>query len=103
MLPSLFVLLLTTTAPIVYLFWTSLQFINPSMAFMNGFAGADNFAQMLDDGRFWNSLRLTFIYTGSTVALQVVVGLALAMAISELKRGQWLGRLVAILPIVLAP
>lgn len=103
MLPSLVVLLLTTTAPIFYLGWTSLQNINPSMAFMNGFAGADNFVQMVDDGRFWNSLRLTVIYTGSTVALQVVIGLALAMAISELRHGQWLARLVAILPIVLAP
>jgi multiple sugar transport system permease protein len=103
MLPSLLVLLLTTTAPIIYLCWTSLQNINPSMAFMNGFAGADNFVQMVDDGRFWNSLRLTFIYTGTTVTLQVVLGLALAMAISELRHGQWLARLVAILPIVLAP
>lgn len=103
MLPSLLVLLLTTTAPIIYLGWTSLQNINPSMAFMNGFAGADNFVQMVDDGRFWNSLRLTFLYTASTVALQVVLGLALAMAISELRHGQWLARLVAILPIVLAP
>lgn len=103
MLPSLGVLALTTTVPILYLCWTSLQNINPSMTFMNGFAGAGNYVQMVDDDRFWNSLRLTLIYTTSTVVLQVVIGLALAVTISELKHGQGLARLVAILPIVLAP
>lgn len=102
-LPSLVALALTTTAPIVYLVWTSLQRINPSMSFMNGFAGAANYAMMAGDARFWNSLRLTLIYTGSTVVLQVAIGLGLALAILELRRGQWLARLVAILPIVLAP
>lgn len=103
MLPSLAVLVLTTTIPIIYLCWTSLQNINPSMAFMNGFAGIDNYVQMAGDDRFWNSLRLTVIYTFSTVVLQVLIGLALAVAISELRHGQWAARLVAILPIVLAP
>jgi len=103
LLPSLFVLVLTTTVPIAYLLWSSVQRINPAMSFMNGFAGADNYIQMGDDPRFWNSLRLTLVYTGSTVVLQVVIGLALALAIMELRRGQWLARLVAILPIVLAP
>jgi len=102
-LPSLLVLVVTTTLPIVYLIWSSVQRINPAMSFMNGFAGADNFTQMGADPRFWNSLRLTLVYTGSTVVLQVVIGLALALAIMEVRRGQWLARLVAILPIVLAP
>ena len=103
MLPSLLALVLTTTLPIVYLVWSSLQRINPSMSFMNGFAGGDNYVAMAADARFWNSLRLTLVYTISTVVLQVVIGLALALAIMELRRGQWLARLVAILPIVLAP
>ena len=103
MLPSLAVLALTTTIPIIYLCWTSLQNISPSMTFMNGFAGADNYLQMIGDDRFWNSLRLTLVYTSSTVILQVVIGLALAVTISELKHGQALARLIAILPIVLAP
>jgi multiple sugar transport system permease protein len=103
LLPSLLVLALTTTLPIVYLIWSSLQRINPSMSFMNGFAGADNYVQIVGDPRFWYSLRLTLVYTGSTVILQVVIGLVLALAIMEMRHGQWLARLIAILPIVLAP
>ena len=80
-LPSLVVLALTTTLPVVFLVWSSLQRINPSMSFMNGFAGAANYVTMVSDTRFWNSLRLTLVYTASTVVLQVVIGLGLALAI----------------------
>ena len=101
--PALVLLLLTTTAPLIYLVWTSLQRIDLGMPWMTGFAGLGNYLKMGDDPRFWNSLLLTFVYTGSTVILQVVVGLSLALLVMQLPRGQALLRIAAILPIVLAP
>jgi multiple sugar transport system permease protein len=101
--PALVLLLLTTTAPLIYLVWTSLQRIDLGMPWMSGFAGLGNYLKMGDDPRFWNSLLLTFVYTGSTVVLQVVVGLSLALLVMQLPRGQGLLRIAAILPIVLAP
>jgi multiple sugar transport system permease protein len=101
--PGVLVLLLTTTAPLVYLIWTSLHQANLSMPWMSGFVGLDHYMQMLEDGRFWHSLRLTAIYTVTTVVLQLVVGLGLALLVLQIPRGQWLFRLVAILPLVLAP
>ena len=58
---------------------------------------------MGSDPRFWNSLLLTFIYTGSTVVLQVVIGLSLALLVLQIPKGQGMLRVAAILPIVLAP
>jgi multiple sugar transport system permease protein len=101
--PALVLLLLTTTAPLVYLGWSSLQRIDLTMPFLSGFAGLDNYLKMESDPRFWNSLGLTFIYTGSTVVLQVLVGLSLAILVMQFPRGQGLLRIAAILPIVLAP
>ena len=101
--PALAVLLLTTTAPLVYLAWNSLQHLDLGMPWLAGFAGLDNYARMGSDPRFWNSLALTAVYTVSTVALQVVVGLALALLVLQIPRGQGLLRIAAILPIVLAP
>jgi multiple sugar transport system permease protein len=101
--PALVLLLLTTTAPLIYLVWTSLQRIDLGMPWMSGFAGLGNYLKMGDDPRFWNSLLLTFVYTGSTVVLQVVVGLSLALLVMQFPRGQGLLRIAAILPIVLAP
>jgi len=102
-LPALAVLVLTTTAPLVYLVWASLQRIDLGMPWLSGFAGAGNFINMGDDPRFWNSLVLTLIYTASTVVLQVALGLALALLVLRIPKGQALLRVAAILPIVLAP
>jgi len=101
--PAFFVLLLTTTAPLVYLLWTALQKLDLSMPWMAGFAGAGNFTKMGGDPRFWNSLVLTAIYTASTVVLQVIVGLSLALLVLQIPKGQGILRVTAILPIVLAP
>jgi multiple sugar transport system permease protein len=101
--PALVVLLLTTTVPLVYLAWTGLNRIDLSMPWLTGFVGLDNFGKMGDDPRFWNSLWLTVVYTASTVVLQVVIGLSLALLVLQIPRGQGLLRVGAILPIVLAP
>lgn len=101
--PGLLVLLLTTTFPLAYLIWSSFQNINLAMPFLNGFAGLDNYRAMLQDGRFWHAMQLTGIYTLSSVLLQVAIGLGLALLVMRIPAGQWLFRIVAILPIVLAP
>jgi len=101
--PAFLLLLITTTAPLVFLAWNSLQKLDMSMPWLSGFAGLDNYAKMGGDPRFWSSLWLTFIYTASTVVLQVVIGLSLALLVLRIPKGQGLLRVAAILPIVLAP
>jgi len=73
------------------------------MPFMDGFAGLDNYAQMWPDARFWHAIQLTAIYCVSSVTLQVAIGLGLALLVMQIPAGQWVFRIVAILPIVLAP
>lgn len=101
--PAILVLLLTTTAPLAYLIWSSFQTINLAMPFLDGFAGLDNYQSMMADPNFWHSLGLTAIYTGTTVVLQLIIGLGLALLVLQIPAGQWMFRIVAILPIVLAP
>ncbi|MCG2594856.1 sugar ABC transporter permease [Ramlibacter sp. XY19] len=101
--PAFLLLLLTTTIPLVFLAWNSLQKLDLSMPWVSGFAGLDNYAKMGGDPRFWNSLFLTVVYTASTVILQVVVGLSLALLVLQIPKGQGILRVAAILPIVLAP
>jgi multiple sugar transport system permease protein len=103
LLPALLLLVVTTTLPLVYLLWTSLQRVDLSMPWLSGFAGLENYAQLGGDRRFWSSLWLTFVYTGTTVVLQVVVGVGLALLVMQVRTGQALLRVAAILPIVLAP
>lgn len=103
LVPALALLLLVTTVPLVYLVWNSFNHLDLGMPWLSGFAGLDNYAKMGGDPRFWNSLWLTLVYTGSTVVLQVLIGLSLALLVLQIPRGQGLLRVGAILPIVLAP
>jgi len=101
--PAFAVLVVTTTFPLVYLAWNSVNRIDLAMPWNSGFAGAENYAKMLSDPRFWNSLQLTVIYTATTVVLQILIGLGLALLVMQIPRGQSALRVAAIVPIVLAP
>ncbi len=102
-LPAFILLVLTTTLPLLYLVWGSLQNNDLAEPWLAGFAGLGNYFRLAGDGRFWNSLLLTAIYTAATVLLQVVLGLALALLVMQIRFGQAILRIAAILPIVLAP
>jgi multiple sugar transport system permease protein len=101
--PAFMALLITTTFPLLFLIYTSAYRLDLAMPFMNGFVGLENYKVLLSDDRFWYSLAISLIYTIATVILQVVVGLALALFVMDMKRGQSWFRLIAILPVVLSP
>ena len=101
--PGLLLLAVTTTFPLLYLLWQSLQNINLAMPGMERYVGAENYVRMWEDRRFWGALWFTLVYTGVTVALQLVIGLSMALLILRIPKAQWAFRVVAILPIVLAP
>jgi multiple sugar transport system permease protein len=101
--PAFLALIATTTFPLIFLVWTSAFRMDLAMPFTNGFVGLENYSVLLGDERFWSSLLVSMIYTGSTVLLQVVLGLALALLVMDMKRGQSWFRLIAILPVVLSP
>jgi multiple sugar transport system permease protein len=101
--PAFLALLATTTFPLIFLIWTSAFRIDLAMPFADGFIGFENYRALLTDDRFWSSLLVSLVYTGATVVLQVALGLALALLVMDMKRGQGWFRVVAILPVVLSP
>ena len=103
MAPALLALLATTTFPLLFLIYTSVFRMDLAMPFLDGFVGLQNYQTLLADDRFWSSLAVSLIYTFSTVALQIMLGLALALLVMDMKRGQAWFRIIAILPVVLSP
>lgn len=102
-LPAMLLLMLVGTAPIVALVVMGFRRIDLLGFRPNGFVGFANYRELLSDGRFWDSLRIMVIYTASSVVLQVVIGLALALALFRPLRGQAVLRIALLLPMILAP
>src|SRR5256712_4835026 len=67
------------------------------------FVGLHNFARALDDPQFFASLWATAIYVSGPLAVQLLLGLALALLVHRTIRSGWartLGYLLFLLPMV---
>jgi multiple sugar transport system permease protein len=65
------------------------------------FVGLDNYAAMLEDGRFWNGMKLSLYYVLLNIPLQTVLGLGLAVAMDRLTKSLFV-KSVVLLPYLLS-
>jgi multiple sugar transport system permease protein len=69
----------------------------------NRFTGFTNFVRLWNDYRFWSALRFTLTFVVVSVAVTVVVGTVLALALNRGLRGTKAFRALSILPMFAAP
>lgn len=62
------------------------------------FVGLANYANVLADPKFWNSVRVSFIFTGVSMVLSVGIGFGLALIANQAVRFQSAFRTIALLP-----
>jgi multiple sugar transport system permease protein len=96
--PSLVMIALVAAYPIGYAIWLSLNEYSVRVAGLSRWAGLSNYTEVLSDPEFWEAVRTTFVFTGASVALEVVLGLAMALAMHSAFRGQGLLRTVVLVP-----
>ena len=65
--------------------------------------GLANYRQLFSDPEFWHTVEHTFVFTFGAVAIQVVLGTALALFFNQKLRGATLVRGILILPMLLTP
>lgn len=87
--------------PLIYTIWLSLT--NTNIAGGGSWVGVDNYARLLGDSFFRQAYGNTVLFVLVGVAVQYVLGLALALAVHGLTRGQRLVRLAILLPLMIAP
>lgn len=69
----------------------------------NEWSGFRNFVRMWKDYRFWSGLRVTLTFVVCSVAVTLVLGTALALALNRGLRGTRFFRALSILPMFAAP
>lgn len=98
LLPALLVLGLVFIYPIARAFWLSWFTENLGTQLQPVFAGLSNYQRMLGDGRFWQSLSNTGIFTVISVFLELLLGLGVALVLNKSFWGRGVVRTVAIIP-----
>lgn len=98
LIPALLVLSLVFVYPIVRAFWLSLFTENLSTQLQPVFSGLANYSRMLGDGRFWQSMGNTTIFTVVSVLLELVLGMGIALVLNQSFRGRGVVRTIAIIP-----
>lgn len=98
LIPALLVLLLVFIYPIGRAFWLSFFTENLGTQLNPVFSGIGNYQRMLGDGRFWQTMGNTALFTVVSVVLELLLGLGIALVLNQSFRGRGIVRTIAIIP-----
>ncbi len=101
--PAIAILLGLTVIPILATFCLSFTSLDLARQFRIGFAGLYNYSKLLSDSRFLNSLYVTVFFVVVPVAIQMFLGLVLALLLEKELPGTKLARAMFVMPMVVPP
>ncbi|HEX9758195.1 MAG TPA: sugar ABC transporter permease [Nitrospiria bacterium] len=94
--PTVFILIALALFPILAVIGLSLQ-RNLPIFDISHFVGLDNYFFLMGDPRFWNSLKNTVYFTLVSVALEISLGLGIAILLDQAFTGRgWVRALILI-------
>jgi ABC-type sugar transport system permease subunit len=98
-LPAVGVVALVAIFPLGWAFWESLHVHDLRMPWRGRpFVGLDHYAAILADRRFWGALGHTAFFAAVSIALELALGLVLALAMHRAFRARGLVRVAVLLP-----
>ena len=96
--PSMILIAVVAAWPVIYAVWLSLHEYSIRVAGLSRWAGFGNYSKALGNSDWWAALGHTLIFTVSSVALETVLGLAMALAMHAAFKGQGLLRTTVLVP-----
>jgi len=100
LIPLVVVLGLTSLYPIVFSLYMSLFDWNWGLRF--NFVGLENYIDLLATGRFQTALWNTLVFTVGAVAVELVLGMSLALVVNRLGRGAAVVRTLLLVPLMVS-
>ena len=98
LLPSVAFVGVLIIIPILYDFYLTFHYVSVFNPRNPKFVGIENYIRLLNEEAFWSDLVTAIIYTFSSVALQLVLGLAVALFLNQNFAGRNLLRGIVLLP-----
>lgn len=97
--PAIAIVFLIALFPLAWTVWESLHRNDLRMPWLGRpFVGLANYGEILRDARFWGALGHTAFFAITSIALELVLGLFLALALNETFRGRGLVRAAVLVP-----
>ncbi|MHA6780475.1 carbohydrate ABC transporter permease [Pseudonocardia saturnea] len=96
--PAALIIVLVTAYPIGYAIWLSLQRYDLRFPGESGFVGLANYVTVLSSAYWWQAFGVTMLITVISVAIEFVLGLALALVMHRTIVARGLTRTVILIP-----
>ncbi|MFC3500115.1 carbohydrate ABC transporter permease [Micromonospora krabiensis] len=96
--PAALVMLAVTAYPIIYSVWLSLQRFDLRFPDQREFIGLENYVTVLTNEFWWTAFGVTALITVVTVAVELVLGMGLALIMHRTLVGRGLVRTSALIP-----
>ncbi|MFG1606173.1 carbohydrate ABC transporter permease [Actinoplanes sp. NPDC049265] len=96
--PAAIVMVAVTAYPILYSFWLSLQRYDLKFPDERQFVWFENYATVLTNGYWWTAFGVTMLITVVSVAVELVLGMGLALIMHRTIVGRGLVRTSALIP-----
>ncbi|NTY59973.1 carbohydrate ABC transporter permease [Mycolicibacterium sphagni] len=96
--PAVVLMLAVTAYPIVYALWLSLQRYNLASPADTKFIWFENYQTILSDKYWWTAFVVTLVITVISVAIEFVLGMALALVMHRTIFGKGLVRTAILIP-----
>ncbi len=102
LLPGAALMIIFGIYPLLYALWLSLHKRNAATR-LTVFDPDHNWAKALADQRVWDAVGTTLLYTGIALAIQLVLGLLIALLLDTDRKGYGVLRALMTLPLVVPP
>ena len=104
LLPSVVVLFAIAVYPVGFGVWAGFHQWNWAIGQAENwfFIGLDNYVRLLGDTAFWNAIWVTLYFTVLAVVFELVVGLGIALLLSNNVKGSWFFRSAVVFPLMVS-
>ena len=101
--PALGLLAVLSLFPFVYLIWMSFNKVTLIGGVTFEWTAVENWTRMFTDGEVLRSWLLSFVYFGSTLGLELLLGITFALVLYELVRARSVVLSLVLIPMFMAP
>ncbi len=104
LLPAMLVLFCTTIYPMIYAGYLSFRSYDLAKAFVpRMFVGWANYREILGGSEFFHTLTVTFKLMAMTLSVQLVLGVGIALLVTQRLPGMGVARTLLLIPMMISP